>query len=127
LAFAQLGQNQLSQASETYQALGKADSLGRLGASFAESGLGDLALYEGRFSDAARVLGEGAAADLASKNADRAAAKFASVAYAHILRGQKGAAVAAAEKALLNSQAVKIRFLAARVWSKQINSARPVH
>jgi tetratricopeptide (TPR) repeat protein len=128
LAFAQLGQNQLSQASETYQALGKADSLGRLGASLAESGLGDLALYEGRFSDAARVLGEGAAADLASKNADRAAAKFASLAYAHILRGQKGAAVAAAEKALLNSQAVKIRFLAARVLveADQLGKARPL-
>jgi tetratricopeptide (TPR) repeat protein/tRNA A-37 threonylcarbamoyl transferase component Bud32 len=128
LAFAQLGQNQLSQASETYQELGKADSLGSLGASFASSGLGDLALYEGRFSEAVRVLGEGAAADLTSKNADRAAAKFASLAYAHLLRGQKGAAVSAAEKALLNSQSVKIRFLAARVLveADQLAQARPL-
>ena len=128
LAFAQLGQNQLSQASSTYQELGKADSLGSLGASFAASGLGDLALYEGRFSEAVRVLGEGAAADLTSKNADRAAAKFASLAYTHLLRGQKGAAVTAAEKALLNSQSVKIRFLAARVLveADQVAQARPL-
>jgi len=128
LAFAQLGQNQLSQASDTYQELGKADSLGSLGASFAASGLGDLALYEGRFSEAVRVLGEGAAADLTSKNADRAAAKFASLAYTHLLRGQKGAAATAAEKALLNSQSVKIRFLAARVLveADQLAQARPL-
>ena len=128
LAFAQLGQNQLSQASGTYQELGKADSLGSLGASFAASGLGDLALYEGRFSEAVRVLGEGAAADLTSKNADRAAAKFAALAYAHLLRGQKGAAATAAEKALLNSQSVKIRFLAARVLveADQLAQARPL-
>jgi len=128
LAFAQLGQGQLSQAGETYQALGKAGSLGTLGASFAASGLGDLAVYEGRFSDAVRVLGEGAAADLTSKNADRAAAKFASLAYAHLMRGQKGAAVNAAEKALLNSQAVKIRFLAARVLveADQLAKVRPL-
>ena len=128
LAFAQLGQNQLSQATESYQELGRASALGRLGASFAASGLGDLALYEGRFSDAVRILEEGAAADLASKNADRAAAKFASVAYAHLLRGQKGAAAAAAEKALANSQAVKIRFLAARVLveADQVAKARPL-
>ena len=49
------------------------------------------------------------------RTSNSAAAKFAALAYAHLLRGQKAAAVAAAEKALANSQAVKIRFLAARV------------
>lgn len=128
LAFAQLAQNQLSLASTSYEELGRADSLGRLGASFAASGLGDLALYEGRLSDAIRILEEGAAADLASQNTDRAAAKFASVAYAQLLRGQKSTAAAAAEKALANSQAVKIRFLAARVLveAEQLAKARPL-
>ena len=37
----------------------------------------DLATFEGRFSDAVRILEQGAAADLVSKNVDRAAAKFA--------------------------------------------------
>src|SRR5207247_10083293 len=49
-------------------------------------------------------------------NPDAAAAKFASMAYAHLLLEQKRQAVAAAEKALANSKAVKIRFLAARVF-----------
>jgi tetratricopeptide (TPR) repeat protein len=128
LAYAQVGQDQLSQAAETYQELGKVDSLGTIAASYAASGLGDLAVYEGRFSDAVRILEQGAAADLASKSADRAAAKFVALAHAHLLRGQKGAAVAAAEKALLNSKAVKIRFLAARVVveADQIAKARPL-
>ena len=38
------------------EALGKIDELG---ASYAASGLGDLALYEGRFADAARILAAG--------------------------------------------------------------------
>ena len=112
LAFAQLGQGQVVQATETYQRLGKVDELG---ISQAASGLGDLAIYEGRFTDAVRIFGEGAAADLASKNPDRAAAKFAMLARAQLLRGQRGASIAAAERALAISAAAKIRFLTARV------------
>ena len=125
LAFAQVGQGQLPEATETFQAIGKVDALG---ASFAASGLGDLALYEGRLSDAVRILEQGAAADLTSKNPDRAAAKFASLAHTHVVRGQKGPAVAAAQRALANSQAVKIRFLAARVFVEagEIARARPL-
>jgi serine/threonine protein kinase/tetratricopeptide (TPR) repeat protein len=113
LAFAQLGQDQISRATETYQTLGKANTLG---GSFSASGLGDLAVYEGRFSDAARILEQGAAADLTSKDSDRAAAKSAALAYTQLLRGQRRAAFEAAENALANSQAVKIRFLVARVF-----------
>jgi tetratricopeptide (TPR) repeat protein len=121
LAFAQLGQGQQSAAAATYRKLG---TMGALGASIEASGLGDLAIYEGRFSDAVRILERGAAADLTSKNADRAAAKFTSVAYARILRGQKVQAVAAAEQALTNSKAVKIRFLAARIFVEADQIAR---
>jgi eukaryotic-like serine/threonine-protein kinase len=126
LAFAQLGLDQLSQASETYQALGRADGLGQLGASFAASGLGDLAIYEGSFSDGVRILEQGAAEDLKAKASDRAAAKFASIAFAHLSRRQNGLAAAAADKALANSQAVKIRFLAARAFveANQLAKAR---
>jgi Flp pilus assembly protein TadD/predicted Ser/Thr protein kinase len=113
IAFAQMGQGQVQQANETFQTLGKIDELG---ASYMASGQGDLALYEGRLADAARIFTQGAAADLASKDPDRAANKFAALANIHLLRQQKSAALAAAEKALANSQAVKIRFLAARVF-----------
>jgi tetratricopeptide (TPR) repeat protein len=113
LAYSQLLQGKPALAAETYERIGRIDGLG---ASYMSSGLGDLALYEGRLSDAARILTQGAAADLASNDLDRAANKFATLAYTLSLRQQKSAAIAAAEKALANSNAVKIRFLAARVF-----------
>ena len=79
------------------------------------AGLGDLALYEGRFADAVEIFRQGAAADLEAKNPDRAARKLTSLAYAQLLRGQKALAVATAEKALATSATVPIKFLAARI------------
>jgi tetratricopeptide (TPR) repeat protein len=113
LAFAQALQGQVPQATQTYQRMTQID---QQGASYTASGLGDLALYEGRFSDAVRIFTEGIAKDLSSKDTDQAANKLAQLAYTQVLRQQKGAAIAAAEKALANSKAVKIRFLAARVF-----------
>ena len=113
LAFAQVLQGQLPQAAATFQSLAKFD---QQGASYTASSLGNLALYEGRFSEASRIFTEGAATDLSSKDTDRAANKFAALAYTQLLRQRKDAAIAAAEEALANSQAVKIRFLAARVF-----------
>ena len=78
LAFAQLGQGQTPQAAETYARLAVINSQG---ASFAASGLGDVAAYEGRFREASRILTAGAAADIATKSPDRAAAKFAALAH----------------------------------------------
>ncbi|MGE5198338.1 MAG: tetratricopeptide repeat protein, partial [Rhodospirillaceae bacterium] len=113
LAYAQLGQGQPEQAAATFESLAKIDEQG---ASYTASGLGDIAVYEGRFLDAARIFTQGAAKDLASKDADRAARKFAALAYAQVLRQQNGAAITAAERALALSQDAKIRFLAARVF-----------
>jgi tetratricopeptide (TPR) repeat protein len=112
LAWAQLGLGQLTQAAESYQ---KLETLGKQGASDSKSGLADLALYEGRFSDAVRIFEQGAAEDLSSKYSDRAATKFAELGYTRFLQGDKVKAVAAAEKALETSKALKVRFLAARV------------
>jgi serine/threonine protein kinase/Flp pilus assembly protein TadD len=125
IAFAQLGQGQLAAAMETYQNLATIDALG---ASFAASGFGDLAAVQGRFSDAVRILNDGAARDLAAKSANRAASKFAAVAYAELSRGRSAQAVAAIEKALANSRAVRIRFLAARLYVEagRIEQARPL-
>ncbi len=113
VAFSHLLQGHLPQATATYEGLSKFDELG---VSYRMSGLGDLALYEGRLSDAAALFAKGAAADLASKDPDRAANKFTALAYSQLLRGQKKDAAAAAEQALVNSNAAKIRFLAARVF-----------
>ncbi|MDH4064245.1 MAG: tetratricopeptide repeat-containing serine/threonine protein kinase [Acidobacteriota bacterium] len=112
LAFAQVLQGQLAQAAESYQQLGKSQ---QVGPSYTASGLGDLALYEGRFSDAVRIFTEGAAADIADKEPDRAANKLAALAYTQLLRGRTSAAIAAAEQVLAVSEARPTRFLAARV------------
>jgi eukaryotic-like serine/threonine-protein kinase len=125
LAYSQVGRGLLKEAADTYQKLG---ATGPLGASSAASGLGDLAVYEGRFADAVRIFEEGAAADLAAKNSDRAAVKYTSSASAHLMAGHKGLAVAAADKALLNSKSMPVRFLAARIFVEagEIAKARPL-
>lgn len=112
LAFAQLLQGQVAQAAQSYQELGKSR---QVGPSYAASGLADIALYEGRFADAARILAEGAAADMADEEPDRAGNKLAALAHAELARGRTPAAVAAAEKAIATSEARTIQFLAARV------------
>ena len=121
VAFAQLLKGEVSQASNTYKGLSKFDDLG---ASYAASGLADLAVYQGRFSDASAMYSKGSVADLASKSPDRAANKYAALAYTEVLRGNGAAGIAAAEQALTHSTAaggvaaVKIRFLAGRVFAE---------
>ena len=114
LAFAQLGQGQLPEAAADLsrawpRSTSRARPTPRPASATSRS-------TKAGSSDAARILTQGAAADLAAKDADRAANKFAALAYAQLLRRQNAAAIAAADKALANSQAVKIRFLAARVF-----------
>lgn len=112
LAFSQLGLGRVADAAATFQ------RLENVRASEASSGLGDVALYEGRFSDAARIFEKAAAADLEAGNAEGAAEKYAALAYTELARGHKGPAVRAAERALLNHRkAVKIQFLAARIFA----------
>jgi eukaryotic-like serine/threonine-protein kinase len=113
LAFAQLGQGQLSAAAETYR---KLEKISTFGASWAAAGLADLALYEGRFADAKRILEQGIAADRKVENLDAMANKFVTLAYLELGMQHKQPALAAAEKALAGSQAAKIKFLAAQIF-----------
>jgi tetratricopeptide (TPR) repeat protein len=107
-----LGRGRVAEAAAAYDKMSTIDARG---AAFAASGRGDLAVYEGRFSDAVQILGDGAAADLKSNNRDVAALKFVALAYAQLSRSQNAAAVAAADKALANSKALSVRFLSARI------------
>ena len=101
-----------------------------LGASFAASGLGDLAALEGRFSDAVRILRAGCGPGL---DGQESRSSRREVRGARLRRSSCGdrqrAAIEAAEKALANSKAVKIRFLAARVFVEagEIARARTAH
>jgi tetratricopeptide (TPR) repeat protein len=106
-----MGQGRPADAAATYAQIAKLDTQAE---SYAASGIGDLALYEGRLADAARIFAAGAAADVASKDPDRAASKWAALAHTELVRHRAAAAIVAAERALAASQAVKIRFLVAR-------------
>ncbi|MBZ5527088.1 MAG: protein kinase [Acidobacteriia bacterium] len=119
--YAQLGQGRLPQAAQIYQELQK---LGTSGASLAASGLANLALYEGRYRQARQILESAVAAEIAAKQPDRAADNFVMLAFTEFLRGEKRPAIAAAEKALANSQSAKIRFLAARVFLETGETAK---
>ncbi len=109
----QLGLGQLTQAAETYHTLEK---LSAMGSSTAASGLADLAVYEGRFSEAARILESGAAADLKAKRSENAANKYAALSRVQLLLGHRPAALAAADKALANSQTMQVKFLAGQTF-----------
>ena len=121
LAFVDLSQGRLPQATETLQKLATTNAAA---ASRAAAALGQMAIYEGRLSDAVRILEKSAPADVAAKTAERAAEKFAGLAAAQLLRGRNGEALAAADAALRQSQSVKIRFLTARIFIETGQIAR---
>lgn len=113
LAEAQIGQGQTKEAAESYHQLEKS---GAQGASSAADGLADLAAYQGNYAEAARILTEGAAADIAAKMQDNAAAKYAALGNIEELQGHHPAALAALGKALATSQSTQIQMLAATVY-----------
>jgi serine/threonine protein kinase/tetratricopeptide (TPR) repeat protein len=125
LAFAQVGQGQMAQAARTYESVGKVSDYGL---SLGTSGLADLASVEGRYSEAVRILEQGVERDLALKRPDWAAAKLAALAHTELRRRQPRAAIAAAEKALMNDDDLSVRFMAARAFVEagEINKARPL-
>ena len=110
LAEAQLGQGEIDKAADSYHQLEK---FGPFWTSTASAGLADLAAYQGKYSEAARILTQGAAADEAAKMADNAARKYAALGNMEQLQGHNAAALADMGKALANSQSVQIQFLAA--------------
>ncbi|HUE90060.1 MAG TPA: protein kinase [Vicinamibacterales bacterium] len=114
LAYSQMARG-LPDATATYE---KMATMGPTGASLSAAGLADVALYQGRFSDAIPILEQGAAADLATKSVVRAAVKQTSIAYAHLMRGANAPAIAAADRALETSNAMAVRFLAGRVFAQ---------
>ena len=113
MALSQLGEGHPAQAVNTYQRLQK---LGGQSGSAAAAGLADVALYEGRVSDAVKILTQGIQDDLASKNADSAANKSAILAQAYLLIGDNAAALHAADLALQQSKETGILFWAARAY-----------
>ena len=111
-ATASLLQDQPAQAAEAYHQFEKTNP------SDAATAVADLAVYEGRYSDAVNLLEKGAAADLGGSKPDQdaAATKFWSLAYVHALRGEKIPALAAAKRAVELSKSFQARYVAAQVY-----------
>ncbi len=112
-AFASLGQEQPAKAIEAYQNLAKTIP------SDAATGLADVAIYEGRYSDAVKILENGVKQDLAARQPDKdaAATKYWMLAHVQLLRKQNAAALAAANLALDNSKEFQTRLVAAQVYA----------
>lgn len=121
LAEAQLGQGQIDKAAESYR---KLKTFGPVGESTASFGLADLAAYQGKYEDAARILGDGATTDLSAKMTDNAARKYAALANLDELEGHHSAALSDIGKALANSKSVQIEFLAASTYIEAGDLAR---
>ncbi|MGH9581345.1 MAG: tetratricopeptide repeat protein, partial [Bryobacteraceae bacterium] len=114
LAEAQLGEGHLDQAAASY---GKLASFGPLAQSTATVGLADLAAYQGRYSDAAHLLAQGATADVAAKMTNSAARKYVALGNIEEIEGEHSAALADTDKALTMSHSTGIEFLAANTYA----------
>lgn len=112
-ALSQLASGAPNAAVESYKSLEK---LGSSGASIASAGLADIALYEGRSSDAVSILEKGIKADSADKNADGAASKLAALSEARLTMGNPKQAAADAQNALGLSKEMEVMFFAARIY-----------
>jgi Tfp pilus assembly protein PilF/predicted Ser/Thr protein kinase len=113
LAESQLGEGQVDNATDSYH---KLESFGPALASMANAGLADLAAYQGKYAEAASILTSGAAADVAAKNTDGAARKYAALGNIEELQGKHQAALSDIGKALTYSQSTQIEFLAANTY-----------
>jgi len=119
-----LGISELARGDETAatDAYKKAAPLSAWGVSASAVGLADMALFQGRPDDALAILGPAVKADLAAKDASRAAAKYVMQAQAWLMKGQKAKAIAAAESASSGSTDESLLYPAAMVFLEAGNS-----
>ncbi len=85
------------------------------GASLAATGLADIAIYQGRLSDAVGVLENAIAVDLEAGNKAAAANKQFTLARVELMGGRTEAAAAAARRSLELSEQEQVLFEAAKV------------
>jgi tetratricopeptide (TPR) repeat protein len=97
LAVGALAAGDVEQATLNYESMGK---LGVRGASLANLGLADIALYRGKFSEAADLLQSGIEADTESDNREGIATKTIALAQAHADLGDADASRQAIQDAL---------------------------
>jgi eukaryotic-like serine/threonine-protein kinase len=113
LALAELGRGHDEEAQQNYL---KLQGVSANGGSIAATGLADLALYEGRLSNAAGILEKAIVADLAAKDAESASDRTAALASTQITLGKTQEAVSSAAKASANSKDLGVLYRAAQVY-----------
>jgi tetratricopeptide (TPR) repeat protein/predicted Ser/Thr protein kinase len=101
LALGHLGDGKAAEATAVYE---KMRPLSARGASSSATGLADVALWEGRLTDAREILDKGIAIDETAKNTDAAAIKLNYLAGLDLAEGDGKRGVAASEKALAFSR-----------------------
>jgi len=111
IGLAEIGSGRPARAIPVYQGLA---SVGRSGATLAAQGLADLALYEGRVSDAVTILERQISTD-ATDTPSAAAQELLTLASAKLVLGLVPAAVEAADRALSLSKADATLFSSARI------------
>jgi len=119
LALSQLAEGQPGEAVQTYTHL---QGISAVGASFASAGLADIALFQGRATDAISFLENGAAADLNNKSTESAGMKLAILGQAQWLAGHTPQAISAADRAIKTNSDDGVKFLVARVY---LEAGRP--
>lgn len=124
-ALSKLAQGQTSQAANIYENL-KASS--QEGQSLAALGLADIAFYEGRLSDAIRIIEDQMVSDFEDGKYEHAGDKFSLLAQANLLKGNKEAAIQAADDAFSSSKDIGTMFIAAHVYLQtgQVDKARSI-
>jgi serine/threonine protein kinase/tetratricopeptide (TPR) repeat protein len=112
-AMAAINDAALDEARSAYGRMADADGLGP---SLAASGLGDLAIYAGRFSDAEETLRAGLAADVKAGQINGAVAKHIALADLYLGEDRRADAQRAAKAALALSSDLHARVSAASVF-----------
>ena len=120
IGLAQVGKGNYDQAKDTMQ---KLSSLSKDGSSYAQSGLADMALYRSEPSAAIEALQKGIQDNLAQKNTDAAAKKYAMMAEAYLMQGNKAEARTAIDKGMATDKAA-ITFRSGRIYAQLGDAAK---
>jgi eukaryotic-like serine/threonine-protein kinase len=112
-ALSELAQGRAAEAASWYE---KLRPVNFWASSLADIGLADIALYEGRLTEAVAILDKGIEADVANKRPDLAAEKWVMLGQARLARGQNQKAVEAADRALGLLNELNIAFPAAEIY-----------
>jgi tetratricopeptide (TPR) repeat protein len=112
-ALAQLGTGRPAEAEATWQRLSGISATGR---DFAAHGRADLAIYEGRLSDASRVLEEALASPPEGRSTSTTGRLLVTLAEVREMQGRAAEAVKLAADALAKSSEPSVALLAGRVF-----------